>query len=81
MLSFERLKELRKALNAENWNAKTMIEVIAIIDEAIARQSVKSEEIQEAIEWQVSLKDYHQNKWQKEWYEGELAIHRQVLED
>ena len=38
-MDIERLKELRKALNTENWNAKTMIEVIAIIDEAIARQS------------------------------------------
>ena len=51
-MEIKRLKELRKALNAENWNAKTMIEVIAIIDEAIARQSVKSEEVQEAIGFQ-----------------------------
>ena len=31
-MDIERLKELRKSLNAENWNAKTKIEVIALTD-------------------------------------------------
>ena len=46
-MDIERLKELRESLNAENWNAKTKIEVIALTDDLIARQSVKSEDVQE----------------------------------
>ena len=60
-MDIERLKELRKALNAENWNAKTMIEVIALVDEAIARQSVKSEDVAEAISWVTNTR--HSNQY------------------
>jgi hypothetical protein len=63
-MDIERLKELRKSLNAENWNAKTKIEVIALTDDLIARQSATSDEVSEAIEelmsgiWQSSKDGY-----------------------
>ena len=48
------------------------------------RQSVKSEDVAEAIEWQVILKDYHQNKWGKtepEWQQepGAQAQHNEMM--
>lgn len=60
-------------------------EKLAQYEEAeIAHQSVKSEEVQEAIEWQVSLKGYHQNKWEKaepEWQQepGAQAQHNEMI--
>ena len=55
-MDIERLKELRKSLNAENWNAKTKIEVIALTDDLIARHDNFVKHLRAAI---AALQEYH----------------------
>ena len=61
-MDIERLKELVQAEDSDLWDYK--VELIGLLDEAIARQSVKSEEVAEAIEelmsgiWQSSKDGY-----------------------
>ena len=84
-MNFEKLKELKSwASDLRKFGVSEGNEIIVLIDEAIARQSATSEEVSEAIEWQVSLKDYHQNKWGKtepEWQQepGAQSQHNEMM--
>ena len=54
-MDIERLKELRRQIVGEHWgingdDLKLLYNLLPLVDEAIARQSVKSEDVQEAIE-------------------------------
>ena len=55
-MDIERLKELRRQIVGEHWgingdDLKLLYNLLPLVNEAIARQSVKSEEVRDAIEW------------------------------
>ncbi len=59
MLSFERLKELKSWVSdLRKFGVSEGNEIIALIDEAIARQSVKSEDVAEAIGDLLDMKEH-----------------------
>lgn len=55
-MDIERLKELVQAEDSDLWDYK--VELIGLLDEAIARQSVKSEEVAEAIGDLLDMKEH-----------------------
>ena len=62
MLSFERLKELKSWVSdLRKFGVSEGNEIIVLIDEAIARQSVKSEDVAEAISWVTNTR--HRNQY------------------
>ena len=63
MLSFERLKELKSWVSdLRKFGVSEGNEIIVLIDAAIARQSVKSEDVQEAIGWAQGMEILYEEK-------------------
>ena len=75
MLSFERLKELKDWVRSVmKFGVSEGSEIIVLIDEAIAHQSVKSEDVQEAIESALCLFKHcdEAQKWPGTYYSEDV---------
>lgn len=67
-----------------DYSTQDIHNMMMALEDRVVAKSATSEEVAEAIEWQVSLKDYHQNKWEKaepEWQQepGAQAQHNEMI--